>query len=957
MYARNRTACHPRGLRGERMRSMKSKIAQTLLLVIVIAIAAIFNIAWADHGQSGSTTTTASGGNNGHGGNGGGDDGGGNGGGGNRGGGAGSGGGNGGGGNGGGGGGRALGSLKSVAIPVTDFSGYLNAGPDATNAAIALGKALFWDTQTGGDGQQACASCHFNAGADSRTKGQFSPGAALNWQVLGGGAAANYVPSAAEFPLHLLSDMANRNSQLMWDSANITGSQGLHHTKFVDVFPGSSVDIGTVITQDVAPDAYGVADAANPAVKVNTRRTTGKNAPSVINAVFNFRNFWDGRAQNIFNGATPGGAADTTAFVLAADPNSAQILAANGQPAHQIVAIANGALASQSVGPPNNATEMSFDGRDFKKLGKKMLSLKPLANQIVATNDSVLGPYGNQSLASGIPGLNISYEALIQTAFQPKWWNSNQLVDASGNFVPDGQGGIKSAPATDTSEFTLEEFNFSMFWGIAIQMYESTLVANDSRFDRYMDGDRTQLTSLEQQGLNIFTGKGHCSICHMGPELTDAAVGNQSSANVGRAGNPFAGFHMIGVRPVSDDKIIGGGAAKTPGLRNVDLTPPYFHNGGQLTLEQVVMFYARGGDFGTRGVDQDQEIEPRSFNASDVDALVAFLKSLTDERVANQSAPFDHPSIDLPNGAVGDNLSATQDGTGNALDDALLSIPAVGADGGAPIISFSASLQGTPLSVMPANGGGNGGGGGNSGGGNGGGNGGNGGGDDNQGGGDGGGASAGNPTATTPNPTPTTTASAPAPSANGTGGNGTGTTGATSAGVFTGVPVFLPTFTPVGSGPAPADAAAPTSATTTQIAGEGTPTTATQTLVLAIPQASAATTNNTASTETAPAADASSTAANQSDNTVDSAAAGNDTADDSATAPSANHAVQQNAGAAGDTQPSTAARVSSSAAPVGATASTTTTVRHTTKTTTSPAAAPASSSSANTAPSITNSSK
>lgn len=662
------------------MRFPESNFAKTLVAVIVtVAVIASFTAAYADHGSNNnSTTTTTSGGRGGKGG--GGNDG--------------------GGGNGGGGGEGSLASLKTVPIPATDFSAYLNSGPDARAAAIALGKALFWDMQTGGDGQQACASCHFNAGADSRTKGQINPGAAGAWQVLAGGAAANYTPSAAEYPLHQTMNLTSR-SQVISDSANITGSQGLYHTKFVDVFPGSAVDVGDVITQAAAPDVYGVADANDPSVKVNTRRTTGKNAPSVINAVFNFRNFWDGRAQNVFNGANPSGANDPAAFVLAADPNSGLVLASGGRPAHQIVRIANAALASQSVGPPNNAVEMSYDGRNFKKLGKKMLALSPLANQLVATDDSVLGAYSNQSLAPGIPGVSLSYQGLIQEAFQPQWWNSSQLVDVNGNFILDAQGNPKSGPPSSTDEFTLAEFNFSLFWGIAIQMYESTLVADDSRFDRFMDGDRTALTSLEQQGMNIFTGKGHCTECHMGAELTDASVRNQAFASSGRAGNPIAGFHMIGVRPASEDKIVAGGAAKTPSLRNVELTPPYFHNGGQLTLDQVVLFYSRGGDFGTRGVDQDPEIEPRSFSLSDMQALVAFLKSLTDPRVANQSAPFDHPSLDLPNGAMGSNLSVTQDGAGNALDDpnSMLHVAAVGRNGANPLPTFADGLSGLPIGL------------------------------------------------------------------------------------------------------------------------------------------------------------------------------------------------------------------------------------------------------------------
>ena len=60
------------------------------------------------------------------------------------------------------------------------------------------------------------------------------------------------------------------------------------------------------------------------------------------------------------------------------------------------VRIENASLASQAVGPPNNNLEMSYDGRTWPKLGKKMLSLSPLAKQRVAPDDSVLGPLANQ---------------------------------------------------------------------------------------------------------------------------------------------------------------------------------------------------------------------------------------------------------------------------------------------------------------------------------------------------------------------------------------------------------------------------------------------------------------------------------------------------------------------------------------------------------------------------------
>src|SRR5512146_1264666 len=70
---------------------------------------------------------------------------------------------------------RPLAALSTVPTPdVPELKDYV------TNSAalVVLGKALFWDMQTGSDGVQACASCHFNAGADSRAVNEVSPGLA-----------------------------------------------------------------------------------------------------------------------------------------------------------------------------------------------------------------------------------------------------------------------------------------------------------------------------------------------------------------------------------------------------------------------------------------------------------------------------------------------------------------------------------------------------------------------------------------------------------------------------------------------------------------------------------------------------------------------------------------------------------------------------------------------------------
>lgn len=131
----------------------------------------------------------------------------------------------------------------------------------------------------------------------------------------------------------------------------------------------------------------------------------------------------------------------------------------------------------------------------------------------------------------------------------------------------------------------------------------------------------------------------------LGPFNPNARLNQQFNAGQG----PLMGtFPQV-------NRIARSGGAKVPQLRNIELTGPYFHNGGKLTLRQVVNFYAHGGDFPvTNGTHKD-------FNVLDLDndaqsvlgsadriALTAFLLALTDERVAHEQAPFDRPELFIP---------------------------------------------------------------------------------------------------------------------------------------------------------------------------------------------------------------------------------------------------------------------------------------------------------------------
>jgi cytochrome c peroxidase len=643
-----------------------------------------------------------------------------------------------------------LASLKNVPVPEPP-----NLGVFVKNkpAAIALGKALFWDMQVGSNGQQSCASCHFHAGVDTRAKNQLSPGL-LRVNATGGadpdttfnaGKGPNSVLVPADYPFHKLADPNLRSSQVLRDTNDVAGSQGVSLTKFIDIVPGSAVD-----QVQVQPDPVFNVQG------INVRQVTERNTPSTINAVFNFRNFWDGRAQNEFNGVNPFGSRDPNAFVL-------KSLRKQSPPVKEKISLKNSSLASQAVGPPLSSVEESATGRiipdigqkfdriKIKKLpretGKKLKQLRPLGQQLVHPQDSVLGSLSRWPQ----PGLkDKSYEDLIEDAFHSEWWDSQYIikVDATGGtqFIRQPQG----PRATD--EFSVMDYNFSLFFGLAIQLYESTLISNDSPFDRFMDGNSNALTPQQQQGYALFEGAAGCVFCHGGAETTNASVKNVENQRLKRmtVGNGAQAiydnaFYNIGVRPTGEDLGVGGkdpfqqplsesrlaqkglfqsllnatpnipvganeritadGAFKTPGLRNIELTAPYFHNGGTLTLRDVVDFYNRGGDFRENNLENlDIGIRDQGLKLTEEQktSLVLFMQSLTDDRVRFERAPFDHPQLFITNGHPGDQTAVTNDGTGQATTT-VIELPAVGANGNpVPQPNFlGVSSQLSPTTTAP----------------------------------------------------------------------------------------------------------------------------------------------------------------------------------------------------------------------------------------------------------------
>ena len=578
-------------------------------------------------------------------------------------------------------------SLKTIPVPGPSAQELALYVRDKT-AAIQLGKALFWDVKVGSDNKTACATCHFQAGADNRITNQLNPG------VLGGDhtfqlGQPNYKLKVTDFPLtkHATPDAG---SPIISDVNDIVGSQGVFTADFIRISPAGGADVCASVS-----DAVGLGGTGFHRDGLNTRRVEPRNTPTVINAVFNFRNFWDGRANNVFNGGDPFGLRNPNAFIWKTE---------NGVLRQVAVAIPSSSLASQASGPPLSETEMSCNSRAFVSLGQKLLPLVPLKGQQIDANDSVLAPMAAQRALNQ----QMRYNELVKAAFQPSLWaNPKPITITIAEQKKAESMDIDKRDRKDQDEKQVDqiEANFSLFFGLALQMYQSTLVSDNAPFDQFAEGNTTKLTAQQQSGMAVFKGQGQCIGCHTGATFTSAAFNNVIDQRLERmlmANNAIAvydnGFYNIGVRPTTDDIGIGGrdpfgnplsetrmvqngkasllgngfntaanpavgplqrvavdGAFKTPSLRNVELTGPYYHNGGKSTLMQVVDFYNRGGDFADRNIDNlAPDIHPLGLTQTQKNDLVAFLLSLTDDRVKYRKAPFDHPSICVPYGHLED---------------------------------------------------------------------------------------------------------------------------------------------------------------------------------------------------------------------------------------------------------------------------------------------------------------
>jgi cytochrome c peroxidase len=194
--------------------------------------------------------------------------------------------------------------------------------------------------------------------------------------------------------------------------------------------------------------------------------------------------------------------------------------------------------------------------------------------------------------------------------------------------------------------------------GNAVSHFEEIAFATrDAPWDSYLKGDTDAIGISAKRGALVFYGKGRCAVCHNGPLFSDFgfhAIGVQNNGPGIKGGEDFGRYHAT--KDLADKFKF-----RTPPLRNVTLTAPYFHNGSAETLEDVIAQhldplqyadkYKETGRF-RMSVEQINAISPILLAVPirildrDVSDLKAFLKALEDKGLANiqKIVPLSVPS-------------------------------------------------------------------------------------------------------------------------------------------------------------------------------------------------------------------------------------------------------------------------------------------------------------------------
>jgi cytochrome c peroxidase len=189
----------------------------------------------------------------------------------------------------------------------------------------------------------------------------------------------------------------------------------------------------------------------------------------------------------------------------------------------------------------------------------------------------------------------------------------------------------------------------------AIAAYERTLVSFDAPFDHFIAGDKDAIDDSAKRGWELFNTKARCNKCHAQTD-TQRDVTNFTDFDYHNIGIGIIRHNVVPLARQAQQEIASGdlgavdraaigtdlsvlgrflitkkqadtAAFKTPNLRNLLVTGPYFHDGSQETLWDVMDHYNKGDGLQNPWLDED--IQPLALTEPEIDDLVAFLASLT----------------------------------------------------------------------------------------------------------------------------------------------------------------------------------------------------------------------------------------------------------------------------------------------------------------------------------------
>jgi cytochrome c peroxidase len=289
-----------------------------------------------------------------------------------------------------------------------------------------------------------------------------------------------------------------------------------------------------------------------------------------------------------------------------------------------------------------------------------------------------------EKISLGYPGTTHwrNSQTIVNSAYYGKLFWAGSSKSLEGQARSAARGGVAGNGEDDMMEARLAfvpEYRkrFKSVFGdtwpnvrhayMAIAAFERTLVQKDTPFDNYMRGDDKALDASQKRGLDLFTGKAGCAQCHTGAMLT-----NEKYYNLGVP--PYDGWETdalaqitfrfeLYAKGVTQDKykkykddpgyyfrtkqVAHLGKFRVPSLRYTKYTAPYMHNGMLASLADVVDFYNAGGGENEFSATKTKLIKPLGLNDKEKADLVAFIESLSGERMVMEQ-PDLPPSEPLP---------------------------------------------------------------------------------------------------------------------------------------------------------------------------------------------------------------------------------------------------------------------------------------------------------------------